>query len=330
MPEGGSKDMSPPQFVSSIEVFANNTKQLKSIHLSFNERIQEHHFLSNFYISPPSENISHKIKNNVLEIYFEKELAENIEYTLSLNNCIKDATEGNVIKDFTYNIKSYDTLKLKIATHIFSGVIKNSFSHKTEGNHWIMMFQADKADSIIFNTIPNYICKSNDEGIFTFNNIIDGSYKLVSVSGEDFIYHENDVISFSNELIVTGIDSLIELFTFNPIYKIDSSEIIKDTIIAEGGRLFLKSNFSGNIVVQLMKDNKVAIQEIFKNEPDFILKNISTGEYILRVFRDENDNGYWDTGNFTEKKQAETMYYYPEKITIRENWDLELDWIIKE
>ena len=31
-----------------------------------------------------------------------------------------------------------------------------------------------------------------------------------------------------------------------------------------------------------------------------------------------------------EKKQAEQMYYYPEKITIRENWDLELDWITKE
>ena len=47
----------------------------------------------------------------------------------------------------------------------------------------------------------------------------------------------------------------------------------------------------------------------------------------MRVFRDENKNGYWDTGDFAEQKQAEKMSYYPEKITIRENWDLELDWI---
>ena len=35
-------------------------------------------------------------------------------------------------------------------------------------------------------------------------------------------------------------------------------------------------------------------------------------------------------GLFLQKKTAERMYYYPEKITIRENWDLELNWTIKE
>ena len=329
MPEGGNKDSSPPQFVSSVEIFKDNTKQLKSLNLTFDERIQEHQFLSNFYISPPSENISHKIKNNVLEIYFGNELQEKVEYTLSLNNCIKDLTEGNVIKDFTYNIKSYDTLKLKIETHTFSGTLKNSISHRTEDNHWIMMFRSDIPDSIVFKTNPSYVCKSNKEGIFIFNNIIDGNYKIVSVSGEDYIYHEDEVISFSNETIIAGVDSLIELFTFNPIHKVDSVKIVKDTTITEGGNLTLKSDFMGNIVAQLMKGNKLAQQISFENTPDFKLKNIATGEYVLRVFGDENKNGYWDTGNFKEKKQAERMYYFPEKITIRENWDLELDWITK-
>lgn len=329
MPEGGNKDSSPPQFVSSVEIFNDNTKQLKSLNLSFDERIQEHQFLSNFYISPPSDNISHKIKNNVLEIYFGNELQEKVEYTLSLNNCIKDLTEGNVIKDFTYNIKSYDTLKLKIETHTFSGILKNSISHRTEDNHWIMMFRSDIPDSIVFKTNPSYVCKSNKEGVFIFNNIIDGNYKIVSVSGEDYIYHEDEVISFSNETIIAGVDSLIELFTFNPIHKVDSVKIVKDTSITGGGNLTLKSDFMGNIVAQLMKGNKVAQQISFENTPDFKLKNIATGEYVLRVFGDENKNGYWDTGNFKEKKQAERMYYFPEKITIRENWDLELDWITK-
>ena len=51
MPEGGDKDTLPPQFVSSVEIYNDNTKQLKSISLSFDERIQDHQFLSNFYIS---------------------------------------------------------------------------------------------------------------------------------------------------------------------------------------------------------------------------------------------------------------------------------------
>ena len=202
-------------------------------------------------------------------------------------------------------------------------------SHKMR-NHWVMMFESEKPDSILFNTIPSYVCKSNDQGVFNFNNIIDGNYKVVSISGEDYLYHEGEVISFSNEIIIAGEDNLIELFTFNPIYNIDSTEIVRDTTITEGGSLTLKSNFIGNHIVQLISGNKVVFQEGFENTPDFILKNIATGEYVLRAFRDENKNGYWDTGNFTEKKQAEKMHYFPEKITIRENWDIELDWITKE
>ena len=38
--------------------------------------------------------------------------------------------------------------------------------------------------------------------VFYFNNIIDGNYKIVSISGEDYIYHEDEVISFSNEIII--------------------------------------------------------------------------------------------------------------------------------
>ena len=98
-----------------------------------------------------------------------------------------------------------------------------------------MMFKSDKPDSVLFNTIPSYVCKSNEEGFFSFNNIIGGNYKIVSISGEDYLYHEDEVISFSNEIIIAGVDSLIELFTFNPTYKIDSTEIVKDTTTTEGG-----------------------------------------------------------------------------------------------
>lgn len=327
-PTGGKKDTTPPQFINSIEVFAYNTKQLESLYLSFDERIQEHQFLSNFYISPPSEKISHKIKNNVLEIYFENSLRENTDYTLSLNNCIKDVTEGNVIKDFTYNIKTYDTSKLKVETYTLNGILKNSLIHKIEENHWVLLYKSDTPDSLIFNTIPNYVCKSNKEGIFSFNNIIDVSYKVISLSGDDYIYHEDEIVSFSDKVIVAGIDTSIELYTFNPLQKIDSTEIIKDTTITEGGNLTLKSNFSGNIIVQLLKGNKVILQQKFENTSEFGLKNIQTGEYTIRAFQDENDNGYWDTGNITEKKQAEKTYHFHEKITIRSNWDLELEWLI--
>ena len=121
---------------------------------------------------------------------------------------------------------------------------------------------------------------------------------------------------------------MIELFTFNPTYKIDSTEIIKDTTITQGGSLTLSSDFMGNIIVQLINGNKVVLKRLWKH-PWFYTKNITTGEYVLRLLG-WKQNGYWDTGNFKEKKQAEKIHYFPENITIRENWSLELDWITKE
>ena len=79
-----------------------------------------------------------------------------------------------------------------------------------------------------------------------------------------------------------------------------------------------------------MKGSKVYIQETFKSTTDFTLKNIPIGEYTLRAFSDENGNTFWDSGSWKEKRQAEKTHHYFEKITIRENWDLELEWFIEE
>ena len=54
------------------------------------------------------------------------------------------------------------------------------------------------------------------------------------------------------------------------------------------------------------------------------------GEYTLRAFSDENGNTFWDSGSWGEKRQPEEMHYYFENITVRENWNLELEWIIEE
>lgn len=220
--------------------------------------------------------------------------------------------------------------EIKINLHFLDGWIHSSLTNEVEKEHWVLLYNSEIPDSLVFKTIPNYVSKTNKDGYFDFNNIIDGNYKIVSLSGEDYIYHEDEILSFSDKLIITGTDTTIDLFTFNPLHEIDSSEIVKDTTIVESGNLTLKSDFSGNIIVHLLKGDKVVLQENFKNTSSFTLKNIPTGEYSVRAFSDKNNNGFWDTGSFTEKRQAEEMRHYFEKITIRENWDLELEWFITE
>ncbi len=49
------------------------------------------------------------------------------------------------------------------------------------------------------------------------------------------------------------------------------------------------------------------------------------GEYEIRILFDSNNNGKWDTGDFSKKIQPEKAVTLPQKLSIRANWDNERD-----
>lgn len=53
---------------------------------------------------------------------------------------------------------------------------------------------------------------------------------------------------------------------------------------------------------------------------------LKPGTYMLKMVIDTNDNGQWDSGDYETKRQPEGLYYYPEKITLRADWDHEVTW----
>lgn len=49
------------------------------------------------------------------------------------------------------------------------------------------------------------------------------------------------------------------------------------------------------------------------------------GEYEMRILYDDNRNGKWDPGNFLKKKQPEKVYATPQKISVRENFEKDIE-----
>lgn len=52
------------------------------------------------------------------------------------------------------------------------------------------------------------------------------------------------------------------------------------------------------------------------------------GTYYARLYIDRNGNGKWDTGSLLDSVQPEEVYYYPKKIVLKKNWDVEQSWNI--
>ena len=85
-------------------------------------------------------------------------------------------------------------------------------------------------------------------------------------------------------------------------------------------------NAQPTYVVQLLgSGEKVARQQrLVKGKADFYF--LTPGAYHIRLFNDRNSNGQWDTGLYEDKAQAEEVYYFPNKMEMRENWDYTQEW----
>ena len=78
-----------------------------------------------------------------------------------------------------------------------------------------------------------------------------------------------------------------------------------------------------------MQNEKVITEQFFSKKP-YLIDEISVGTYHLKYISDNNQDSIWSTGNWERKTQPEKVVNYPSEITIRSNWDLELEWTIPE
>lgn len=91
--------------------------------------------------------------------------------------------------------------------------------------------------------------------------------------------------------------------------------------------LLLPDADSTGIVQLLGNGGKIERQLPVKDgRADFFY--VSPGKYYLRMLNDRNQNGKWDEGAYTEGLQAEEIYYFPQSIDVRANWDIEQTWNI--
>lgn len=80
------------------------------------------------------------------------------------------------------------------------------------------------------------------------------------------------------------------------------------------------------VVVQLLNSQDVMVNEVSTSNGRAEFFYIKPDTYYARMFIDSNNNGVWDTGDYAADRQAETTYYYPDKIECKAKWDLTLTW----
>ena len=110
--------------------------------------------------------------------------------------------------------------------------------------------------------------------------------------------------------------------TFDLKFRINTAE-------AYGSLFLVVPDAPPMAVVQLLNTSEKLVKQakVENGRVDFFY--LTPNDYYVRLFVDRNENGKWDEGCYADDRQAEEVYYYPQKFSVRANWDIEQTWQVK-
>lgn len=81
-----------------------------------------------------------------------------------------------------------------------------------------------------------------------------------------------------------------------------------------------------NARIQLLNSKDEVVRELPSDPSGAFFKYLKPDAYYMRLYLDLDGDKRWTTGSWEEYRQPEPVYYFPEKIQTKPNWDFEEEW----
>jgi Bacterial Ig-like domain len=179
-PQGGPKDSIPPVLIKATPGDSTRNFTASRITLSFNEFIEIQNVRENLMVSPtPKFEPTVDYKLNSMTVKLKDSLEPNTTYSLNFREAIKDFSEGNILKGFTYVFSTgayIDSLELR-------GKVVLAETGKTDST-LIVMLHTSADDSIVVKDKPRFIAMVNGKGEFVFKNLPSKTFYLYAMQDE--------------------------------------------------------------------------------------------------------------------------------------------------
>lgn len=221
MPTGGAKDTIPPVLVGSYPRYKSLNFNGNEVRLTFNEFVISDQVSEKLVISPPLEkNPSILTKSRTLIVRFNESLRDSVTYSLDFKNSVVDNNEQNPYNNLRF-VFSTDN---KLDTLRVAGKVMNSFNMEPLENSLVLLHK-NLHDSAVYTLRPDYIARSDKDGMYFFDNLAEGKYNLFSLNdinknmrydegAEEIAFHDTLVVPSAEyhaetDTLATGADSLL-------------------------------------------------------------------------------------------------------------------------
>jgi uncharacterized protein (DUF2141 family) len=81
-------------------------------------------------------------------------------------------------------------------------------------------------------------------------------------------------------------------------------------------------------IIRFLTEKGDLLDEQYTTRTEFDYNYLNPGNYYFQIFIDENENGFWDTGDFFSRKFPEPAFVSPELINVRAMWDANETWVL--
>lgn len=198
-PQGGPRDITPPQPAKAKPQNGTVNFKGKSIEISFSEYITLKS-QNNIVVSPPQVSPAN-IYSNGKKIYvtLNDTLKDNTTYTIDFENSIADLNENNTLNGYSFSFATGPTLDtLQIAGTVLDASNLNPVADIIVGIY------ANVNDSTFQKTMPLRVAKTDNAGKFCIKNVKAGSYHIVALNdlNSDYKYNDpNEQIAFADAVV---------------------------------------------------------------------------------------------------------------------------------
>jgi hypothetical protein len=200
-PTGGPKDSIPPVVVKTIPELRGTNYNGTDVRLTFDEFINSDEIAEKLVVSPPlKKKPVIKMKGKTLIVEFAEKLRKESTYSLDFKDAVADNNEKNPIKDFRFSFSTgtkFDSLKVV-------GYVKNAITQEPVEKALVLLHRQKEYTAVV-DSVPDYIGKTNKEGLFMIDNLAPGAYRLYALADADnsLTYNSNsELIAFADSLIV--------------------------------------------------------------------------------------------------------------------------------
>ncbi|MCF0219952.1 MAG: Ig-like domain-containing protein [Muribaculaceae bacterium] len=213
-PEGGARDVTPPQYVRSQPADGELNVNRKKINIFFDENVTLDNASQKVVVSPPQKNqpiISSNGRRVTVEL--RDTLRDSTTYTIDFADAIKDLNEGNILDGFAMAFSTgpyIDSLAI-------SGMV---FEARTlePAQGMIVGVYSNFTDTTLTTTPFDRVTKTNQLGQFRIRNMAPGTYHVFAVNDLNHDYHwdRSEDIAFLNTTIVPTTEPITLNDTISP------------------------------------------------------------------------------------------------------------------